>query len=159
VIKKESVKDRVNRVKRLMRELRVEGEIICHPVSGRTTGGAEKALGVSREKILKCLLFKSGDRFVAAIVTGERRVDVRKLEKVSGLRKLRFARAEEVKQFTGFDVGGVPPFVFYNLCPVFVDTNVMEKEFMVGAAGTEYAGVKFSPKELEKIGYFVNYIT
>lgn len=158
-IEREDVEIRVKKVKRLMMELQVEGEFVHHALSGRTTEGAERALGVSRGKILKCLLFRSGDRFVAAIVTGERRVDVRKLERVSGFRQLRLARAKEVKQFTGFDVGGIPPFVFHGLCPVFVDTNVMKQEFVVGAAGTEYAGVKFSPKELEKIGYLVNDIT
>ena len=157
--KGESVENKVKKVKQLMSKLQVKGEIIHHTVSGKTTEGAEMALGIPRSKILKCLLFKSKDRFVVAIVTGDRRVNVTKLEKVSGLRRFRLATAEEVKRFTGFDVGGVPPFVFHNLCPVFVDVNVMKRKFVVGAAGTEYAGVKFPPKELKKIGYFINDIT
>jgi len=137
-----------------MRVLGLKGEIIHHQGrSGRTTRDAEYALGVPGKLILKVLLFKSRERHVAAIVTGDKRVDVKNLERLSGIGGLRLAKPEDIKRFTGFSVGGVPPFIFKNLCPVFVDEEVMKREYVIGSAGSEYIGVKFSPQELRKLGY------
>jgi len=148
----------LKKLKNLIKEVGVEGEIIYHKLSGKKTENAEKALGVSREHILKSLLFKSKDRHVAAIITGNKKVDVRKLEKLIGLKKLRLATPQEVKAFTGFEIGGVPPFIFYKLCPTYVDKEVMEKEYVIGAAGSEYYGIRFSPKIFRKLGYIVEEI-
>lgn len=142
----------LKRVKDLIKEIGISSEIIYHEISGRKTENAEKALKVPRSYILKSLLFKSKSKYVAAIVTGNKRVNVRKLEKISGLKKLRLATPGEVKAFTGFEIGGVPPFVFYKLCPTYVDKEVMEREYVIGAAGSEYCGIKFSPEVFKKLG-------
>ena len=149
------LKDKLKKMEVLVKEIGIDGEIIYHELSGRKTEDAEKALKVPRKYILKSLLFKSKDKYVAAIVTGNKRVNVRKLEKISGLKKLRLATPDEVKAFTGFEIGGVPPFVFYKLCPAYVDKEVMERDYVIGAAGSEYCGIKFSPRIFKKIGYIV----
>jgi len=148
----------LRKVKDLIKEIGINGEIIYHELSGRKTEDAEKALKVPRKYILKSLLFKSKDKYVAAIVTGNKRVNVRRLEKISGLKKLRLATPDEIKAFTGFKIGGVPPFVFYKLCPTFVDKEVMERDYVIGAAGSEYCGIKFSPEIFRKIGFIVREI-
>ncbi len=138
----------------LMRKFNIKGEIIHHKRSGRTTEDASKALGLPPEYILKSLLLVSrkGER-LAVILTGEKRVNIKKLEKLTGLKKLRLARPDEVEAFTGFKIGGVPPFAFHGKCRVIVDRGVVEKEFIVGACGDEYHGVKLDPKIFEKLGY------
>jgi Ala-tRNA(Pro) deacylase len=144
----------VTSVRRLMRVIGLKGEIICHQGrSGKTTEQAERALEVPRKLILKVLLFKSRERHVVAMVTGDRRVDVKNLERLSGVRGLRLAKPEEIERFTGFSAGGLPPFIFKNLCPVFVDEEVAAREYVIGSAGSEYVGVRFLPYELRKLGY------
>jgi prolyl-tRNA editing enzyme YbaK/EbsC (Cys-tRNA(Pro) deacylase) len=139
-----------------MKDLKVRGEIIDHPGrSGGTTEQASLALGLDDRFILKVLLFKSQEEYVATIVTGDKRVDVERLEEVSGIKDLRLARPEDIESLTGFSVGGIPPFVFKDLCTVYVDEEVMKKEFVVGSAGSEFSGVRFSPEELLKLGYLI----
>ena len=146
----------ISKTEQLMRDLKVKGEIIHHPRrSGRTTKQARLALGVDDRFILKVLLFKSREEYVAVIITGDRRVDQKRLERVSGLEDLRLARLEEVESLTGFSTGGIPPFVFKDLCTVYVDEEVMKRRFVIGSAGSEYAGVRFSPQELLKLGYSI----
>ncbi len=136
--------------------LRERVDIILHSeVGGKRTEDAATALGVSPEHVLKCLIFRGKEGDVAAIITGNRKVDVRKLEKVSGVKRLRLARPDEVEELMGYKVGGVPPFVFKGMMRAFVDVEVMSREFVIGAAGTEYAGVKFNPKIFEELGYEV----
>ncbi|UCD73016.1 MAG: hypothetical protein JSW01_06140 [Candidatus Bathyarchaeota archaeon] len=144
------------KTEQLMRDLKVKGEIINHPrQSGRTTKQARLALGVHDRFILKVLLFKSQEEYVAAIVTGDKRVNKERLERVSGLRDLRLAGLEEVESLTGFSAGGIPPFIFKDLCTVYVDEEVMKRRFVIGSAGSEYSGVRFSPQELLKLGYSI----
>ncbi|RLG49685.1 MAG: hypothetical protein DRN96_09210 [Thermoproteota archaeon] len=147
----------MERALELMRRYGFIGEVIQHPhASGKTTEGASLALGVPASQVLKCLLFKSPrGELVGAIVTGDRKVDVKKLRRIFKTGKLRMATPEEVEEATGFKAGGVPPFALKELCPVAVDVEVMEREHVYGAAGSEYAGVKFRPHELLKLGYVV----
>lgn len=149
-------KSPISKIRQLMKDLKIRGEIFSHPRrSGRTTEQARLALGVKNRFILKVLLFKSREEYVVAIVTGDRRVNTERLERVSGLRDLRLAKLEDIESLTGFSAGGIPPFVFKDLCTVFVDEEVMKRRFVVGSAGSEYAGVKFPPQELLKLGYSI----
>jgi len=144
----------VELTKRMMEELGFKGEIILHKESGRTSEDAARALGVPVRRIIKSLLFRSKDgSYVGAIVLGTSKVDVRKLERLSGLKKLRLARKDEVLAFTGFEAGGVPPIAFKGKCQVFVDEEVFSMDWVIGAAGTEYSGLKFNPSELLRLGY------
>ncbi len=144
----------VELTKKMMDEFGFKGEIIFHKNSGRTSEDAAKALGVPVSRIIKSLLFKSKEgSFVGAILLGASKADVRKLEKLSGLKKLRLAREEEILSFTGFKAGGVPPIAFRGKCQVFVDESVFSMDWVIGAGGTEYSGLKFEPSELLKIGY------
>jgi len=144
----------VELTRKIMEELGFRGEIIPHKDSGRTSEDAAKALGVPINRIIKSLLFRSKDgRFVGAILLGTSKVDVRKLEKLSGMKKLRLARKEEILAVTGFKAGGVPPIAFKGKFQVFVDEEVFSMDWVIGAGGTEYSGLKFNPIELLKIGY------
>ncbi len=140
--------------RRMMKKFGFQGEIIPHEASGRTSEDAAKALGVPVRRIVKSLLFRSKDgSYIGAILLGTSKADVRRLERISGLKKLRLARKEEVLAFTGFKAGGVPPIAFKGKCQVFVDEEVFSLDWVIGAGGTEYSGLKFKPSELLKLGY------
>ncbi len=138
----------------LMKKLNIRGEIISHEASGRTTAEAAKALRVPPENILKSLLLISKRKeYLAAIITGDKRVDIKKLERITGFKKLRLAKPSEVENLTGFKIGGVPPFAFYGKCRVIVDKEVLERKYVIGACGDEYHGVKLDPEVFKKLGY------
>lgn len=137
----------------------IQGEIIFHEKSGKTTEQAEEALGIHRSHILKCLLFKSKKSYLAVIITGDKRVDFKKLKHLSKSKSLRLATPNEVKELTRYKVGSVPPFVVFDICQTFVDLNVMKKSFVIGAAGSEYAGIKFNPEELTRFNMTVADLT
>ncbi|OYT30396.1 MAG: EbsC protein [Thermofilum sp. ex4484_82] len=139
---------------RLMEKLNIEGEIISHSQSGKTTREASKALNIDPGFILKSLLLVSKKKkHVAVIITGDKRVDFKKVEKITGFKKLRLATPSEVEAVTGFKVGGVPPFAFHDKCPVIVDEEVMKKNFVIGACGDEFHGIKLNPEVFIKLGY------
>ena len=140
--------------RRMMQELGFEGQIILHKDRGRTSLDAAKALRVPVGRIVKSLLFRSKDGpYVGAILLGTSRVDVGRLESLSGLKELRLARSDEVLAFTGFEAGGVPPIAFKGKCHVFVDEEVFSLDWVIAGGGTELTGLRFIPSELLKLGY------
>mgnify|MGYP000023416756 CR=1 FL=1 len=144
----------------LMKKLNIKGEIISHETSGRTTMEAAKALGVPPRNILKSLLLISKKKeYLAVIITGDKRVNIRKLKQITGFKKLRLAKPSEVEDFTGFKIGGVPPFAFHGKCRIIVDREVLEREYVIGACGDEYHGVKLDPEIFKKLGYEIADIT
>ena len=129
-----------------------EGNIVCEHFSFKEScHSVEEAAAVvkaSQEDFNKSiyLVDKKGG-LVVAIVKGEDRVDVRKVEKIVGER-LRLANAEEILEKTGFPVGGTPPFGFNAV--FFVDEKVMEKELVYAGGSSTTSLVRLSPVEMLK---------
>jgi len=142
----------VKRALSMMEALGIEGELIEHEVSGRTSEGASEALGVPLSRILKSLVFVERGRFVFVIISGDRRVSLKKLRSVSGLKRPRLARRDEILSLLGYEPGGIPPFAFYGILPCYIDRILTSLEWVVGSAGSEYVGVKLNPRDLVRIG-------
>lgn len=143
---------------KLLKECGVCYTLIDHAEGGKTSEMAAKASGEELGGIVKSMLLKDGrSGYLGIIVGGDRRIDLRKArEAAKASSKLGFARPEEVKAALGFEVGEVPPFAFYmSGIAAIVDSRIMERERVVGAGGSEFRGIRFSPKEFEKFGYAV----
>lgn len=131
---------------------------ITHPGIDGTR--AEEALGIGAEKVLKCLVFRADDRYVAAICAGRKHVLAERLRELTRAREVHLASPDEVLQVTGYTQGGVPPVqVFARVAAVFVDEGVMRQEAVYGSAGTESAGMWIAPPVLESLGARVARIT
>jgi len=143
------------KIKTLMNELGVKGEIINHPeVDGTHSDDIANALNIPIDNIIKCLILKSKKKnLVAAIILGNQRLSMEKLEKISGYKKFSFASRELIERSIGYQIGGVPPIAVYKIMPVFVDSAVFLKSFVIGSAGTPFAGLKIAPKIFNKLNY------
>ena len=58
----------------------------------------------------KCLLLKAGDSFGLFALSAARQLDSKGLRRTLGERRLRFATAAELLEFTGLVPGSLPPF-------------------------------------------------
>ena len=135
--------------------------VITHPgIDGTRTENAERALGVGAEKVLKCLIFRADERYIAAICTGRKHVLEDRLRELAGAREVHLASADEVLRVTGHTKGGVPAVqVFDSVAAVYVDETVMQQEAVYGSAGTEFAGLRIAPAALKGLGAQVARIT
>ncbi len=147
--------DGVARARTLLRAAGIEAEVIEHPgVDGSRSEDAALALGVSVGDVIKCLILLSRkSEPVAAVVGGDRRLDVKKLEAISGLKKLSMAPAAEIERLTGFKAGGVPPVAVLGKMPAFIDSALLDRTHVVGSAGSSRAGMKVAPAELVRAGF------
>lgn len=124
----------VQRVALALKEKGVSTEIRMLEESTRTAREAADAIGCSIGQIVKSLVFvASGEPFLA-LVSGEHRVDLKKLERLLKA-PVRQATAAEVKSATGFAVGGVPPLGHRSHMEVFIDESLLAHAQVWAAAG------------------------
>ena len=97
-----------DRVRAALEAAGLECTIHTLPDSTRTAVEAAAAVGCSVAEIAKTLVFRAGDRAVAAIMSGDNRLDPGKLAAAFGEQVGR-ADADFVRAATGFAIGGVPP--------------------------------------------------
>ena len=80
---------------------------------------------------------------------GKDKVDIKKLEKF-GMKKPHLANKEELKKLLDAEPGGVPPIALPDNIRKLLDKHVMEKDFVIGSAGSEFSGLKIHPKDILK---------
>ena len=85
----------------------------------------------------KALVIKAADRYLVLVISAARRLDSGRLKRALGVKKTRFASAEELHDLTGLVPGAVPPFGEPILSlPLYVDTSVLANELIAFNAGS-----------------------
>jgi len=102
--------------------------------STRTAPEAAAAVGCELGQIVKSLLFVDGDEPVLVLCAGDRRVDPARVGA-----DVRQARAAEVREITGFAIGGVPPLGHERPLRTLVDASLARYDTVWCAAGTPRA--------------------
>ena len=121
------------KVQERLRELSIDVDVRVLPDSTRTAPEAAAACGCELGQIVKSLVFVAGDREpVICLWAGDRQVPAGEL----GLRR---ASADEVREATGFAVGGVPPLGHDQPLRTIVDDSLRRFERVWCAAGTPHA--------------------
>lgn len=117
-----------------------------------TVDAAANRLGMSREKIIKSILFiDDGGLPVLGIVMGDKRVSEKKLATACEVQKIRRANSAEVKEFTGYDVGAVPPVGHKMQIKTFIDERVMSFDKVIGGGGEINVLLEISPAEIKRL--------
>src|SRR2546421_10689268 len=122
------------RVQDRLEALGLDAEVRELPGSTRTAQEAADAVGVELGQIVKSLVFIAADGPVLCLCAGDRRVDVAKLG--NGARQ---ARPDEVREATGFAIGGVPPLGHDQAVRTVVDASLRRFETVWCAGGTSNA--------------------
>lgn len=115
--------------------------------STRTAQEAADAVRCAIGQIVKSLVFVADDRPLIALVSGENRVDLGKLERLLGT-SVRRATADEAKEATGYAIGGVPPLGYATEMSVLVDETLLKYEQVWAAAGHPHSVFPVEPAEL-----------
>jgi prolyl-tRNA editing enzyme YbaK/EbsC (Cys-tRNA(Pro) deacylase) len=102
--------------------------------SARTAQLAAQALGVEVGQIVKSLVFVDRGSPLLCLCAGDRRVDTEKLG--AGVRQ---AKGDEVREATGFAIGGVPPVGHERPLRTVVDASLRRFETVWCAGGTPNA--------------------
>jgi Cys-tRNA(Pro) deacylase len=130
----------------------VNARIIIFDKPTTTVSEAENVLGISRERIIKSMVFIDDKGLpILAIVTGDKKIDMKKLTKECEVKEVRLANPIEVKKFTGYEVGATPPFGFKNPIKTIIDPKVLEFDKVYGGGGAMNALLEINTKDLLKL--------
>jgi Ala-tRNA(Pro) deacylase len=115
-----------------------------------TSQEAALARGTRIEDAAKALVFETeSGRLAECVVSGHRRVDLKKLKIILGEKNVALASPKRVFEATGCTVGCVPPFgnLFSPPLPVYVDQEVLTRERIVFSAGSHYHSIRMRPDD------------
>lgn len=119
-------------------------ELIETDESTRTAQDAANTHDVPVSNIVKSLLTKVGDDFVLYLVPGDRRLD---LESIGG----RMANADEVKEITGYSIGGVPPFGHITKLETHIMDGLDSSKTLLAAGGKPNIIFKITLEKLRSL--------
>jgi Cys-tRNA(Pro)/Cys-tRNA(Cys) deacylase len=99
--------------------------------------------GVRLSQIVKTMLLADGNDILVAVLPSHKRLDVKKLKKLSGHKNLQFMDKESIERRTGLIVGAVAPLgPILEGIPLFVDFSVFDEEFLDLSSGDPSAGLE-----------------
>ena len=103
--------------------------------TARTAIDAAASLNCEVGAIVKSLLFKNGDSYFLCLVSGDKRCSLNKLKKFFNSKNLSMASPNEVKDQTGYTIGGVSPIGHINSLQILVDSSLNRFKDLYAAAG------------------------
>ncbi|MEZ0290737.1 MAG: YbaK/EbsC family protein [Sulfolobales archaeon] len=140
------------RVEELKNCIEKKGIAYRHIVLGervKTAREAAMALGVSLKRIIKTIiLVDNKNQYYAAIVPGDKMVDLDKVKMIIGSDLVRLASSDEIKRTTGYEVGALPPLCIDNIAGFIIDSEVLTHETVYGGGGTIDSLIEISPRDL-----------
>ncbi|MFE7975198.1 YbaK/EbsC family protein [Streptomyces shenzhenensis] len=118
------------------------------PDATRTAAEAAAAIGCELSQICKSLIFAADDVPVLVLMDGASRVDVERVRAELGAGTVTRAKAEVVRETTGYAIGGVPPFGHRTRTRVLADRSLLGHDLVWAAAGTPHTVFPMAPEAL-----------
>ena len=85
---------------------------------------AASSLNCEVGAIVKSLLFKAENTFILCLVAGDKKASLNKIKKSLNIKDVSMASADEVKDITGFTIGGVSPVGHLNKINIYIDNSL-----------------------------------
>ena len=144
-------KEPVRRVQKILQDFDKNQKIIVLNTSARTALEAAASLGCEIGAIVKSLLFKTESNFTLCLVAGDKKASLNKIKRTLSIKDSSMASANDVKNITGYTIGGVSPIGHLNKVNILIDKSLDRFNSLFAAAGHPNCVFKISFKDLQKI--------
>ena len=144
-------KEPVRRIQKILQDFDKNQKIIVLNTSARTALEAAASLGCEIGAIVKSLLFKTESNFTLCLVAGDKKASLNKIKKTLSIKDSSMASANDVKNITGYTIGGVSPIGHLNKVNILIDKSLDRFDSLFAAAGHPNCVFKISFKDLQKI--------
>ena len=128
-------KEPVKRAKEALKKFNSEIKVIELEQTARTANDAANSLNTEVGSIVKSLLIRNEENFLLCLVSGDKRCSLNKLKKIFNSKDLSMASPDEVKDQTGYTIGGVSPVGHKNKLEILVDESLNRFKNLYAAAG------------------------
>lgn len=133
-----------------LNENKVQYEILHHAeaVTAQRIAEVEHVKGRHQAKVV---MIKSGAEHLMMVLPADHRMDLEKVEKVTG-KPVSLEKEQEFKSlFPESVTGAMPPFGNLYGLTTYVDKHLAEQDYIVFEAGTHTDAIKMSYRDYEKI--------
>ena len=144
-------KEPVKRAEKSIKEYNNEMSVIVLDSSAKTAIEAASSLGCEVGAIVKSLLFKTENNFTLFLVSGDKKASLNKIKKTLNINDASMASPDDVKNITGYTIGGVSPVGHLNKIEIFIDHSLARFENLYAAAGHPNCVFKTNFDDLQKI--------
>tara|TARA_B100001029_G_scaffold67350_1_gene54712 strand:+ start:827 stop:1309 length:483 start_codon:yes stop_codon:yes gene_type:complete len=144
-------KEPVKRAEKALKEFDDNLYIECLEKTARTANDAATALRCKVGAIVKSLLFRTQSSFFLCLVSGDKKCSLNKLKKILGEKDISMANADQVKEITGYTIGGVSPIGHINKINILIDKNLDRFDKIFAAAGHPNCIFKINFEQLVKL--------
>ena len=144
-------KEPVRKVSQKLKDFDKSLKVIVLDSSARTAQDAANSLNAEVGSIIKSLFLRTKNSFLLCLVAGDRRCSLNKIKKILGEKDVSMGHADQVKQVTGFTIGGVSPIGHLNPIKIYIDQSLSRFENIFGAAGHPNCVFKINFIDLQKI--------
>ncbi len=144
-------KEPVKRVEKFLNEFDLKLKVIQLNSSARTALEAASSLGCDVGAIVKSLVFKTDNKFTLCLVAGDKKASLNKIKKNLNFKDVSMASANDVKNITGFTIGGVSPVGHLNKIDVYIDNSLERFRTLFAAAGHPNCVFEINYLNLQKI--------
>jgi prolyl-tRNA editing enzyme YbaK/EbsC (Cys-tRNA(Pro) deacylase) len=138
-------------LEKFLRKRNVEFELLKFEESVITS---ERAASQTNGAIIKSILLICDNNPLLCILLGKDKIDFEKIKKELNCKEVRLAKAKEVKEITGYDIGAVPPIAHKQKIRTIVDRKVSElkdDEVIYCGGGSHYQLLKIRKENLLKV--------
>ena len=144
-------KEPVKRAEKSLKKFDPRMSVITLDSSARTAKEAASSLGCETGAIVKSLLFKTENSFTLFLVAGDKKASLNKIKRTLNIKDASMASADDVKNTTGFTIGGVSPVGHLNKIDIFIDNSLDRFKNLYAAAGHPNCVFKTNFVDLQKI--------
>ena len=141
----------VKSVEKSLKEFDRNQKVIILDSSARTALEAASSLGCEVGAIVKSLLFKTENTFTLCLISGDKKASLNKIKRTLNIKDASMASADDVKNTTGFTIGGVSPVGHLNKIDIFIDNSLDRFKNLYAAAGHPNCVFKTNFVDLQKI--------
>ena len=114
-------KESVKRAEKSLKQFDPKMSVIILDSSARTAKEAASSLGCEVGAIVKSLLFKTENSFTLFLVSGDKKASLNKIKKTLNIKDVSMASADDVKNSTGYTIGGVSPVGHLNKINILIN--------------------------------------
>ncbi len=135
----------VERLEKFIKDKKINCKILKFDLPVITSEQAKKVVNGKIVKTIMCMLDNEPYLFV---LFGEDKINFEKVKNYLKVKEVRLAKAKEVREITGYDIGELPPFSL-NM-KVCVDKKLLnyEDETVYCGGGTHYSLIEIKIKDL-----------
>ena len=135
----------------MLEDTKISYDIVEHePVY--TNPAMAEALNVGESETVKSLVLKTKEgNMIVLVLPGNKKVDWKQAAAGARTKKVSFAKPEEVSEAVGCEVGCVPPFGHMTEIPIYMDPDLIKKNFVYFNPGVHDKSFKIKAWNLKKL--------